>query len=229
MKYIVIIIISLFTSFNVYADKCDSKTKSDLLKEANQIKVDYEEKTESVHVKDEMYDYTTDVTTLLVSIYNLTDNFSLEISNDVNDNISFANKKDYSSGKYTFDDIDYYKIINYKIKVYSNASCDRYLIKTINYKKPMFNSNSVYQICKDNSNVSYCQKYITNPKIVKSMGIGLKEEIDNYNKGNVTPDIEEPQESFFKKYYIYILIGGGVLIIIGTTTWLFIKKKRSEI
>lgn len=229
MKYIVIIIISLFTSFNVYADKCDSKTKSDLLKEANQIKVDYEEKTESVHVKDEMYDYTTDVTTLLVSIYNLTDNFSLEISNDVNDNISFANKKDYSSGKYTFDDIDYYKIINYKIKVYSNTSCDRYLIKTINYKKPMFNQNTYYSVCDGNENVIYCQKYITNPKIVKSMGVGLKEDIDNYNKGNISSDIEEPQESFFKKYYIYILIGGGVLIIIGTATWLFIKKKRSEI
>ena len=28
---------------NVYADKCDSQTKSDLLKEANLIKVDYDE------------------------------------------------------------------------------------------------------------------------------------------------------------------------------------------
>ena len=42
MKYILIIILSLF-SLNVSADKCDSKTKSDLLKEANQIKVDYDE------------------------------------------------------------------------------------------------------------------------------------------------------------------------------------------
>ena len=28
---------------NVYADKCDSQTKSNLLKEANLIKVDYDE------------------------------------------------------------------------------------------------------------------------------------------------------------------------------------------
>ena len=55
---------SLF-SMNVYADKCDSKTKSDLLKEANQIKVDYDEKNEKVHVKDEQYDYETTITNLI--------------------------------------------------------------------------------------------------------------------------------------------------------------------
>ena len=228
MKYIVIIIISLFTSFNVYADKCDSKTKSDLLKEANQIKVDYEEKTESVHVKDEMYDYTTDVTTLLVSIYNLTDNFSLEISNDVNDNISFANKKDYSSGKYTFDDIDYYKIINYKIKVYSNTSCDRYLIKNITYTKPMYNSNYNYKICEENSSVPYCQKYITNKKYVFDAGKGLDKAIDDYKNNNNQMPEEIDKESFFEKYKVYIITGGGV-IVIATCVIIFIRKKRSEI
>ena len=47
MKYILILIMSLL-SMNVYADKCDSQTKSDLLKEANLIKVDYDEKNEKV-------------------------------------------------------------------------------------------------------------------------------------------------------------------------------------
>ena len=49
MKYIILFILCVFSFLNVYAD-CDNKVKSNLLKEANQIKVDYEEKSETVHV-----------------------------------------------------------------------------------------------------------------------------------------------------------------------------------
>ena len=228
MNYIVLLVVSLFTSLSVYADTCDSKTKSNLLKEANQIKIDYEEKTENIHVKDDMYDYYTDATTLLISIYNLSNNFTLNISNDLDDSLIIANQSDISNGKYTFDDIDYYKIIKYKINVYSNTDCDRYLVKTITYTKPMFNLNSVYTVCDGNENIAYCQKYITNPKLVFSMGVGLKDAIDSYKKGDTVLPGEDEKENFFKKYYIYIIVG-GVVCVLGVGTIWYINKKRSEI
>lgn len=226
MKYILIIILSLF-SLNVSADKCDSKTKSDLLKEANQIKVDYDEVKETIHIKDEMYDQDFTKTTLDISLYNLTDNFSLEISNDKNNKVIYAENNKFKDGKYTFSDIDYYSIIKYKIAVYSNTSCDKYLIKNITYTKPMYNINSSYGVCQDNENISYCQKYITNPKLVFSMGNGLKEAIDKYKSGDTSID-EEENINFFKKYYPYILGGVGIVVVAGITFYL-VNRKRSEI
>lgn len=226
MKYILILIMSLL-SMNVYADRCDSKTRSDLLKEANLIKADYDEKNEKIHVKDEQYDYETVKTTLVLSIYNLTNNFSLEISNDKNDTIIYVDKENIKDGKYSFDDIDYYSIVKYKFEVYSETSCDRYLIKTINYTKPMYNLNSSYGVCEGNENISYCQKYITNPKLEFSMGVGLKEAIEKYKVTDNIPD-KEDDVNFFLKYYPYIILGVvGVGMICGIL--FFIQKKRSEI
>lgn len=226
MKYILIIILSLF-SLNVSADKCDSKTKSDLLKEANQIKVDYDEIIETVHIKDDMYDQDFTRTTLEISLYNLTNNFNLEISNDKNDTIIYVDNSEIKDGKYKFSDIDYYSIVKYKIAVYSNTSCDRYLIKNISYTKPMYNMNNSYDVCKENENISYCQKYITNPKLVFNMGNGLKEAIDKYKSGDTFIDDGE-NINFFKKYYLYILGGAGVVVVAGMIIY-FINKKRSEI
>lgn len=226
MKYILILIMSLL-SMNVYADKCDSQTKSDLLKEANLIKVDYDEKNKIVHVKDEQYDYDSTITSLMISIYNLSNNFNLEISNNLNDDVIYVDKEDFVDGKYTFEDVDYYKIIKYKIEVYSDTSCDRYLIKTITYTKPMYNLNSSYGVCDGNENISYCQKYITNPKLVFSMGIGLEEAINSYKNGDVTPD-DNNKVNFFAKYYPYMIAGIVVVGIIGVTIY-FINKKRSQI
>lgn len=226
MKYILILIMSLL-SMNVYADKCDSQTKSDLLKEANLIKVDYDENEKTEEIDDGYNKYTAVDRTLDISLYNLTNNFSLEISNDNNDSIIYAENNEFKEGKYTFN-VDAYKIIKYKVKIYSNVSCDRYLIKTINYTKPMYNSNYNYRICEENSSVPYCQKYITNKKYIFSAGDGLDKAIEDYkNNNNQIPD-EEEKGSFFKKYMVYIIIC-GTIIVTGTCIAIIIKKKRSEI
>lgn len=227
MKYILIIILSLF-SLNVSADKCDSKTKSDLLKEANQIKVDYDEIEKTEEVDDGYNKYTAVDRSLDISLYNLTNNFSLEISNDYDDKVIYVESNDIKDGKYTFNDKNMYHVVKYKISVYSNTSCDRYLIKNISYTKPMYNSNYNYKICEENSSVPYCQKYITNKKYIFSSGIGLDKVIEDYkNNNNQIPD-EIEKESFFKKYLVYIIVG-GVVVASGICIAIFIKKKRSEL
>lgn len=227
MKYILIIILSLF-SINVSADKCDSKTKSDLLKEANQIKVDYDEVEKTEEVDDGYNKYTAVDRFLNISLYNLSNNFSLEISNDYNDNVLYVENNDIKDGKYTFKDDNTYHVVKYKISVYSNTSCDKYLIKNISYTKPMYNSNFNYKICEENSGVPYCQKYITNKKYVFDAAKGLDKAIEEYKNNNNQMPNEEGKESFIKKYLIYIIIG-SVVVVGGIGATIIIKKKRSEI
>lgn len=227
MKRLILITLCML-SLNVYADKCDNSTKKELLKEANEIKVDYDEVVEQVHIKDEYYDYMADETSLNISIYNLTDNMQLEISNDYNDSMIFINKDDYKDGKYTFKDLSYLNVIKYKIEVYSNTSCDKYLVKTINYTKPMYNYNYSYQICKDNSDISICQKYVTSDKNKYSMGIGLEEAVEKYKSGEYKNEEEEQGKSFLENNYMYITVGIACLATI-TGIIVYINKKRSEI
>ena len=227
MKYILIIILSLF-SLNVSADKCDSKTKSDLLKEANQIKVDYDEIEKTEEVDDGYNKYTAVDRTLNISLYNLTNNFSLEISNDYDDKVIYVESNDIKDGKYTFNDINTYHVVKYKIAVYSNTSCDKYLIKNISYTKPMYNSNYNYKICEENSSVPYCQKYIVNNRYVFDAGKGLDKAIEDYKNNNNQIPGEENKEGFLKKYMVYIIIG-GVIVIAGIGVTIVIRKKRSEI
>ena len=231
MKYIILFIISLFTSFNVYAVECDSKTKSNLLKEANQIKVDYEEKSETVHVNAYGDEFDMEKYWLEVSLYNLTNNFTLQISNDYNDDKITVISSMIKDGKYTFKDLNYNSIIKYKIELFTNSdSCDRYIVKTINYTKPMLNPNYAYESCQNNDGLSICKKYITNSNYIYNMGLGLDEAINDIKK-NGDKNSEEPQENnknFWQKYYIYIIASTSVLLII-TVTLIIINKKRSEI
>ena len=67
-----IFLLFIFVSFfNVYADKCTYDQKVELTKLANEIKVDYDEKSKDVHVIDEQYDFITKDYWLEISIYNI--------------------------------------------------------------------------------------------------------------------------------------------------------------
>lgn len=232
MKYIILFILYVFSFLNVYAD-CDNKVKSNLLKEANQIKVDYEEKSETVHVNAYGDEFDMENYYLNVSLYNLTNNFSLQITNDYNDDNNTIISSYFVDGKYTFKDLNYNTIIKYKIDVYSDVDeCDTYLVKTINYTKPMINPNYYYEACQDNDGISICKKYITNSKYIYNMGIGLDEAVNDIKK-NGDKNIEEPEEennkNFWQKYYVYILSGSGIFVVVLTTVLIIINKKRSEI
>lgn len=227
MNKLLIILLSLI-SINVYADKCDSKTKSELLKAANEIKVDYDEYEKTEIVESDGLKYTSVDRYLNISLYNLSDEIILQISNDYNDEMMFADKSEFKEGKFTFKDNNMFNVVKYKIEIYSNISCDKYLIKTINYTKPMYNSNYNYEICQKNKDVPYCNKYITNNKYIKNFGFGLDKIVEDYRNGLSFDNEEEPEKNFFEKYYLYI-IGGCIVLIGGIGIFIYINKKRSEL
>lgn len=224
-----IFIMFLFICFiNVHADKCTYDQKVELTKLANEIKVDYDEKSKDVHVIDEQYDFIAKDYWLEISIYNIPKDFILEISNDYNDDIIKLYDNSIKDGLYTFKDYDYYKIINYKVDIYNVSTCDKYLVKTITYKKPMYNPNYAYDICKKNEDIPFCNKYVLSNKKIFNMGIGLNEAVNNYKQTNEEKVEKVEKDVWIKKNYKYI-IGGvmTVLFIVGVV--LYINKRRGEL
>ena len=227
MKRIFVVLLS-FCFVNVYADKCTYDQKYELTKLANEIKIDYDEKSKDVHIKDEYYDYKTKDYWLEISIYNIPSDFILEITNDYNKEVINVYKSDIKDGVYRFKDYDYYKIINYSVNVINTSTCDRYTVKTIKYKKPMYNPNWSYDICKENENVPFCNKYILSSKKVYSMGIGLEEAIDNFKKTGDEKVEDNKEGNWFKKNYKYLFIGVFGAVAVGGIIF-YINKKRGEI
>lgn len=230
LKRIIILLVSLLFVTNVHADKCTYDQKVELAKLANNIKVDYEEINETEHVIDGYNEYDIVIPSLYINIYNISKEFMLEISNDYNSEQINILSSNFNEGKYSFQDFDINKIINYEIKVYNNSDiCDNYVVKTIKYKKPMINPNYTYDICKENQEISFCSKYITNEKKVYSMGIGLQQAVLNAKKyQNTIIDNTPEKENWFIKNWKYILGGTAGIITLSVALYL-INKKRSEL
>lgn len=224
----IFIMFLVFGFIDVYADKCTYDQKYELTRFANEIKIDYDENSKDVHIKDEYYDYKTKEYWLELSIYNIPKDFILEITNDYNKEVVNVYTGDINDGVYTFKDYDYSKIINYTVKVINTGTCDRYTVKTIKYKKPMFNPNYTYAICKENENVPFCNKYITSEKKIYNAGIGLEEAINNFKLTNEEKVENIDKKNWFEKNYKYIIIGVLGLSVVGGLVF-YINKKRSEI
>lgn len=224
-----IFLLFIFVSFiNVYADKCTYDQKVELTKLANEIKVDYDEKSKDVHVIDEQYDFITKDYWLEISIYNIPKDFILEISNDYNDDIIKVHDNSIKDGLYTFKDYDYYKIINYKVDIYNVSTCDTYKVKSISFRKPMLNPNYYYDVCKSNDDLSICKKYITNSKLVYEAGIGLNDAIKGF-RNNEIQDFDGDSTTKSNNN-IYIIVGGVILFIgICGGIYYIIYRKRSAI
>lgn len=225
MKKFFLIIIFGLSFINVYADKCSYDQKVELSKLANEIKIDYEEKTEDI-VFDEGHG-TFNVTNIWldINLYNISNRLTLKITNDYNSDMIVANSNQVKGGLYSFKDYDYSKIINYKIEIYDSGECDNILVKTKKYKKPMYNMNYNFDICKENSDVSICQKYVLSPKKYYPLGYGLEEEIKNLKNETKEEKIEEEKS----KSIIYIVAGGVVTLVVIGAVWIVIHRKRSEI
>lgn len=224
-----IFILFLLVSFiNVYADKCTYDQKVEFTKLANEIKVDYDEKSKDITVNDEIYNYTAKDYWIELSIYNIAKDFILEISNDYNNEVIKVYDNSIKEGVYSFKDYDYYKIINYKIDIYNVNTCDMYKVKSINFRKPMFNPNYYYDACKSNDDLSICKKYITNSKLVYEAGIGLNEAIKGFRNNEIQDFDGDSTTKSFNNIYIIV---GGVILLIGLSggVYYIIYRKRSAI
>ncbi len=226
----------LFGYVNVLADECRGEALTNLIKEANNIKINYEilEEKSTQPVPKEYIEIVgkteTEVITekIKINIYNITNNIYLEQTIDDNDDKKLINYSDTVNGKYSFVTDNISEYVNYKYNVYSNLNtCDKTLLKTINFIKPKHNYLSDFQLCVDNPDVPVCAKYIT-----KDINLGnndLEDVINKYkNSNSVIVTTKVVNNNSNNNYLLYGVIGGSILII-GVVVYIIISKRRSAL
>lgn len=217
------------------ASSCDYETQVKLNSEANNIKTSYEVKEIKTGkqivsdmgegMEDEVY------TGVEVSIYNLTENLYLKVTNLQTSETKTYYYADTNDGSITFTrgEEGLSEIVTYQVTVYSNHSdCKDEELKKVNIVTPRYNTFSAEALCQ-NSTKYYCQTYITEElnmtfeDFVKQATAALK---DNETKPE---DQTEKQESFFEKYGVYMIAVIGVILIGVVTTVIVRNKQRSSI
>ena len=234
-NYIVIFIsLLIFDIMGVNALSCSNSVSKDLGQIASYVKASYEvidkSETKKIKINDDTTSFTIPKFEFEISIYNITDDVYLTISDDIFDNTITVTTDDTNDGVYTFINSDFGKIYNYTIKIYSaNSDCYGETIRTINLVKPKYNAYSEYTFCQ-NSTLFYCQKFTAKELGIKDADDFL-EKIKVNNENN-DPDrdqkeaLEEITNLFKKNWKIYLLIFLGIIAV--TVSIIVIIKKRNK-
>lgn len=224
-------IIILFTIIfipNVFALSCSNKEASDLIAYASYVKAEYnvtdnsKRKTATIDGKRKNFiipDFIFNIT-----IYNITDNINIKVTNDVNNEELIIYAKDTEKNAYTFTNDDFGNVYTYTIEVRSNSRfCQNEFLKKIEIVKPKYNAYSELDECHD-SNLNYCQKFITSNKKIT---------MDDFSR-EVKEENEEPEKTniiinFLSKYkariiFTLILISIAVVLV----TIVIVNKKIKE-
>ncbi len=222
------------------ASACDYETQVKLNSEAANIKTSYEIKEIKTGnqvlsdmdegMEDEVY------TGVVVSIYNLTDNLYLEVTNSLTGEKKTYTYADTDNGTITFtrgEKSGLGEIVTYEVMVYSNHSdCKGEELKKINVVTPRYNYFSAEGLCADEKNAKkyYCQPYITE-ELNMSYEDFVKQAMAVQNSSdNKQNDDSSQNENFLKKYGVYIVVTLiGVALIWVVTTVIVRKKQRSSI
>ena len=233
----IILVLSLIFTFHqthVFADTCDTETMKKLMKNANNIKINYE--VEEKTVENEDYELSgTDpnytVSNILLDVYNLTDDIFIIVTNDKNATKKVIVYADGNNGVYKLDTYDNFGyIVNYTFNIYAkNDLCKGEKLRTIEFKKPVTNPYYYLEVCKQNLDVPLCAQFVTEiPKYDST----FKDYIRKYretNTENISTTIKTSKnDSFFdniKEYKVYFIIGFVSIFIVIS---LFILKKRND-
>lgn len=171
VHFLIIFVLSYFIFLpNASALSCSNKDANDLVSYASYVKAKYDiidnSKRKTAKINGKAMEYAIPNFTFNITIYNVTDNIYLKITNDVNEQEIVVYNKDTNKNTYTFSNYDFGQIYNYTIEILSNnPSCKNESIRKINLTKPKYNVFSEYSEC-NGSKLAYCQKFIsTNKKI----------------------------------------------------------------
>lgn len=240
-KILLVFSFILMISFNnVWAATCDNTEMKKLNAVASNIKVSYEVETKTVENANYEVDggkKTISVNTIIVDIYNITDDIFIIVSNNANSDKKTITYADTENGKYKFDTYSVSNIVvTYTFDIYAkNEPCKPRKLKSLEFVKPVENPYHYTEECKKNLDIPFCAQFVT--EIDQNVDIyNIKEDIENYRKtstnktttnkdgntgnNNVTEFITD------NKYYF---IGGAVLIIGVITIVVVIKKRRNQI
>ena len=196
----------LITTTTKAADSCTYKEQQALNKEAKNININYELVNKLDEAPKDQIISTRDYYYLQVTIVNLTDDFNIKITNNID------NEEEYSD------------VVTYKINI--NAQTEN-CTKTINTKSltvPKFNTFYKSGLCVDIPEYKYCQELISTNLDDNKIGSAITKYYNQVNSEKSETDTSK--KSILPKILLYCGIGIGSAIIIGLIVYLISKKVK---
>lgn len=240
----VILSLILLPTFVFAQSFCSDTENAELKSAAGAIKVNYVEK-EGIVPKDHYYlpegqDSDEEVELKYyyfdIEIINLTKDFYIIASNNINDEEFKITYSDASEGKYVKSHKDLNEIITFTFKIYksSETNCKDELIKELYLTLPRFNSFFAHYACEGVEDLDVCQKYVTFKELPFEQMLKKTEtarrKIDGDEEDGKTKLDKTTIEKFYKNYKVWIYFGGAIVfVIIGGLVTVMISKKRRKI
>jgi len=221
-----------FKITDAYALSCTNAVSKDLAAEAAHIKIIYEtiDKSEEkeITVEGNKTTYKIPKYDFVFTIYNLTENLYISMSENVYNEKQDIYYSDTENGTFEFVNGDIGKIYNYTFTILSNnPGCKGQTVRTIRLTKPKYNAFSEFAYCNNSSNL-YCHRFIEKELPIKSSDDFLKA-ISANTKGEIIEDTKKPivEEPFDYTWINIAAITLGTVIII-LVIFLIVKKAKAK-
>ncbi len=226
-----LIILSFFVAIPVYAE-CTYKEQAELTKEAANIKVNYEIFTISGTAKNPDTDVDMDMSydIFRVNILNLSDNFYIKYTNNVNKDSKTFYQSNANDGIISFNWEDLRKVTTMTFNVYASnkTNCKDEAYRTIYLTLPRYNDYANWGLC-DGKNLSVCEQYVTFNEIsydefIRRVTNDTETNTSNNGTTNNTANIETNNNN-----YTYLYIGIGVVALIIVVIAVVRMRKRNTL
>ena len=243
-KILLLFFVMIFLPINVVkaASKCDYNEQAKLNNDVADIKITYEEAEgftgETLPVEgggtfEETYNY------FKITIYNLTEDFFVRISNDYNKEVKYIRYSDLIDGVGIYEWSHLEKVTKFTFKIYSSnkTSCANEEYRIAYLTTPRLNTYHNNALCTGKESFYLCQKYVTEDEIDYMTFMNEVSSFSNDSKDDVSKDTIDDEQGIgdiVKNFIIenkvtigivstVVVIGGVVAIVI------VIKKRRSRL
>lgn len=172
-------------SIGTVNSKCDAKRFKELNKLAKKVGAEYYVDEKKVKVEpteeDELFYetledgyYTEKI--IAISIYGITDDIYVIVTNDYNDSSITIKKSDLNKdGKYIFEAVDIGVRVTYTVSIYSNdANCSKELLRKTTFKTKIFNNFSHSMACVVYPNYENCAELVDKEIDANTFQIGYR-------------------------------------------------------
>lgn len=229
------IILLIFPLQSRAASVCSYKEQTEINKKIANIKVSYNIETEE---KSSITGLNTKRDYVNIIILNMTEDFYLRITNEIDDTEKIIYYDDTTEGRYNYRWDNLLDVTKFNIEVFTTdmVACPDELFKTLYITTPKYNELHEAYICSEYDDFELCQKYITTTETITTQSFNkklekfkIKKEQENVEK----PEKEESKSTFYDELIIFLrkyglIIGGSFLslLIIIALIKAILKRKR---
>lgn len=236
----------LIFSGNVLAESCNYEQKAKLNNEVANVKVNYEilqkeldpslyGPPDAIIGTEEEANWVPTTDYFQINVLNLTENFYIEMKNEVTGETTTYTYANTDNGKLTIEYEDKSQVTKFSIVVKSSdvTGCAGESFKTLYLTLPRYNDYSEYSLCDGVEDYYMCQRYVTFDEVEFEYFVGkVNKEIEKKETKEIEEKLKwyEKAGNFIVKQKVAFITGGVIVVAGGAiTTVVIIRKRRRSI